>query len=62
MQTSSRILLTLGAASLQTVSLSLKVVLVAGAASVVERLTAVGGGVVEETRDQGVARPVVHRR
>lgn len=57
-----RILLTLSAASLQTVSLALKVVLVASAASVVERLAAVGGGVVEVTRDQGVARPVVYRR
>lgn len=57
-----RILLTLSAASLQTVSLSLKVVLVASAASVVERLAAVGGGVVEVTRDHGVARPCVYRR
>lgn len=57
-----RILLTLSAASLQTVSLTLKVVLVARAASVVERLAAVGGGVVEVARDQGVARPNVHRR
>lgn len=53
---------TLSAAPLQTLLLRLKVVAVASAASIVESLAPLGGGVVEEAQLEGIARPDVHRR
>lgn len=53
---------TLSAAPLQTLLLGLKVVAVASAASIVESLAPLGGGVVKEAQLEGVARPDVHLR
>lgn len=56
------VLLTLSAASLQTFSLTVEVVLVARTPSVREDLAAHRGGVVEVTRVRPETRPSVQRR